>query len=408
MNSVIGAVVTPAATQTSGGVNAGLQLSRALAGFRAYELLVMSGEDGEEYEANGLKIGRYKCRNSMPALVRRCVPGYMTNTFDYSPGLVKDILTKRPPVVHIHNPHPALALWKIAQVCLRNKIPYVISSHGFNESANPRTWVGTNPLKLWLYEQLSGRPFRKAVRYADAVFFTSPPEFAVADKLGIPPGKRYIVTNGYDNFFREKPRQDDIEAIRQRFSLAGCGDPVFFFLGNHVANKGIDVLLEACHRLKASCKVVVGGAVKSKTSHAELLAKHRYAEIKNFVLFTDHLSRAELRALYYAADAFVFPSRSDTLPLVILDAMVAGLPVIATDVGGISFQVDDSTGRLISAGSPDALAAAMDELAISSGLRKALGKAGQARCVSRFCWNNSAQIASAIYDQIVGIRPRSP
>jgi glycosyltransferase involved in cell wall biosynthesis len=119
------------------------------------------------------------------------------------------------------------------------------------------------------------------------------------------------------------------------------------------------------------------------------------------LLFTDFITREELRALYHSVDLFVFPSRADTLPLVILEAMASGLPVVSTLIGGIPFEVSADTGILMKPGDPAVLALALDRLCADEPLRKAMGDAGRARVTQLFNWEKSAEQAVAIYEDVV-------
>ena len=85
------------------------------------------------------------------------------------------------------------------------------------------------------------------------------------------------------------------------------------------------------------------------------------------------------------ADVFVLSSRSEGLPMSILEAMAAGLPVVATRVGGIPELVDDGrTGLLVGAGDVDALAEALQRLVDDPELRRTLGAAGRERAEAAF------------------------
>lgn len=92
-----------------------------------------------------------------------------------------------------------------------------------------------------------------------------------------------------------------------------------------------------------------------------------------------------LRRLYRNADALVLPTRGDCMPLVVLEAMASGLPVIATRVGAIPEQVDHGgTGLLVAPGDRRALATAVRALLDAPDRRRALGRAGRARAVRQF------------------------
>jgi glycosyltransferase involved in cell wall biosynthesis len=95
--------------------------------------------------------------------------------------------------------------------------------------------------------------------------------------------------------------------------------------------------------------------------------------------------RSDVRALLADSDVFVLSSRSEGLPVSVLEAMAAELPVVASDVGGLrELVVDGQTGLLVPSGDAQALATALDRLIEDRDLRRTLGAAGRARAEELF------------------------
>jgi glycosyltransferase involved in cell wall biosynthesis len=96
-------------------------------------------------------------------------------------------------------------------------------------------------------------------------------------------------------------------------------------------------------------------------------------------------NRGDVPDLLASADVFVLSSRSEGFPVSILEAMAAGLPVVATNVGGVAESVvDGETGLLVPPGDPGALAAALDRVLTDSALRLRLGTAGREQARRHF------------------------
>jgi glycosyltransferase involved in cell wall biosynthesis len=122
------------------------------------------------------------------------------------------------------------------------------------------------------------------------------------------------------------------------------------------------------------------------------------------MIFTGFISNEELRALYQSTDLFVFPTRADTLPLVVLEAMASSRAVVSTRVGGIPFQVTSDTGILVDPNDPAALAGALDSLCARPNVRSEMGAAARLRVLDLFNWSNSARRAVEIYQEVIDER----
>jgi glycosyltransferase involved in cell wall biosynthesis len=103
---------------------------------------------------------------------------------------------------------------------------------------------------------------------------------------------------------------------------------------------------------------------------------------------------AEVAELMRAADLFVLPSRFENLPVVLLEALVSGLPIVATAVGGVPEIVDASAGRLVAPDDPRALAEAIADVAgrLESFDRAALARRARERY--------GLDVVGAVWDEI--------
>jgi glycosyltransferase involved in cell wall biosynthesis len=279
-------------------------------------------------------------------------------------------------------------------------IPYVISGHGFVEMSDFSSTLGLARWKRPLVWILVTRPFRNAVKNATHIFLTSPFEKQIVENLGVSSKKQSIVTNGVDPFYLQAADREIVRNVSERWGIKR-EVPSFLFVGNHTFNKGIDVLLEAAHKIRTPLRIFIAGRIRSREEHSALCRRYRVDELQDQVVFTDVLDVQELRAFYQVVSAFVFPSRADTLPLVVLEAMASGLPVISTNVGGIPYQITTETGIVVPSNNSDALAEAMVEIATDPKRRISMGAAGRKRVQDYFNWEKSAETAAGLYRRIL-------
>jgi len=138
---------------------------------------------------------------------------------------------------------------------------------------------------------------------------------------------------------------------------------------------------------------VVGERLPS--DRGEDLAPHfaRFAETGRL----RHLGyRADVADILAAADIFVLPSHFEGLPMSVIEAMLTGLPVVATDIHGPREQVvEEETGLLVPVHNAQALATALHRLATDAALRTRMGQAGLAHARTQF---NESQIIEHTLD----------
>lgn len=178
------------------------------------------------------------------------------------------------------------------------------------------------------------------------------------------------------------------------------------FVGRHIERKGICYLIEAAKHLPCDqfeIRIVGVGDLTDKL-------KAQAAEIEDAaeIIFTGKLSPEELANEYRTANVFTLPaivdSKGDTegLGVVLIEAMELGLPVVASNVGGIpDVVVDGVSGILVPEKDPEALAGAYRRLAADPGLVKQLLEGAQKRIAECFSWDKIVERQIDSYKKII-------
>jgi glycosyltransferase involved in cell wall biosynthesis len=165
------------------------------------------------------------------------------------------------------------------------------------------------------------------------------------------------------------------------------------FVGGDFRRKGGETLLAAFRRdLMRHC-------------HLDIVTREEVS-IEGLTNVSVHHGMAantpELMALYARADIFVFPTLADTLPLAIMEAMASGLPVVTTNVGALTEEVEDGvTGVLVPAGDATSLGEATMRLVQSAELRQDMGAAGRRTADRRFNGSRNYPQVLAVYKKCV-------
>lgn len=203
------------------------------------------------------------------------------------------------------------------------------------------------------------------------------------EKLGLPSEVIEVVYPGFDilSVPEEKPCHGD--EIRLLF-VANC-DP----------RKGLETLVEAMCRLnnpKITLDIV--GNDKSAPKYTQRIKKRVAAwGLESKVSFQGQIEPELLGGFYSQADIFVLPSLYEPFGIVFAEAMSFGLPIIATDVGGIPELIEHGVnGLLVPPGDAASLAEAIDKLASSTALRQELGRKSYQKSKGLNTWEDCFNI----------------
>ena len=398
MTRVLAAIVVPPHLTVSGGARAAEALSQALSARCDMTVASMLGGEADAGR-NDAVPRRLPVRVSLPpGLSLSAVPRRFKTLF-YRSDIPRMVRRGGFDLVHLHNPMPALEMARIARACRAAGIPYVVSTHGFNEVVNGLEIYGFGRVGRAVWRRLVLAPVREVVAGAAEIFALSPADLSSLATLGCGGARVRIVPNG---IAAPTPRaaEEDVRLL-SRLGIAPRGArsaPTFMFLANHTPNKGLGVLFDALARLSHPFQVILGGERRPNVPYDAAVATCRPGQR---IVVTGRLSDDEVAACFRRADAFVFPTLADTFPLVVLEAMSHGIAVVASDVGGIPHQLAGGCGLLVAAGDAAALAGALVRLIDEPGLAAGLALAAATRVSSEFTWSKAAAAASDGYAEVM-------
>jgi glycosyltransferase involved in cell wall biosynthesis len=245
-------------------------------------------------------------------------------------------------------------------------VPDVVHGHGSKGGVYGRligTWLGRKRPIARVYsphggslhyseKSIEGRIYfaieRRLGRITDGIIHVSGYEAdAYRQKVGIARCDAVVIRNGLraDEFVPVMPNADARDLL---------------FLGMMRELKGIDVFLQAIARLREQHgRVVTAHAIGQTTEMESWVELARALGIGDQVAFSLPKPTREAFAM---TRALVVPSRAESMPYVVLEAIAAGLPIVATDVGGVPEIFGPRAGELVPPGDPPALAAAIDRM----------------------------------------------
>jgi L-malate glycosyltransferase len=257
--------------------------------------------------------------------------------------------------------------------------PYIISVWGSDIVEFP-----SNGLKRW--------GLRKILRSADHVTATS--EFLKAQTLAVAPGLASKVT--VIPFGVEMP-----SACSSRQSA----EIRLIFMKAHQKKYGPDILLKALHLLSDKGKNIMLTMAGAGELTDKLKSMVQEYNLKNRVKFVGYIDNTRVPSFLADHDIMVMPSLAESFGVAALEAAASGLPVIASNVGGIPEVVKDGeTGILVKPGDPGGLAEAIMKLASDVELRKRMGEAGREMVGRKYRWQASVDQMVQLYERLM-MRP---
>lgn len=207
---------------------------------------------------------------------------------------------------------------------------------------------------------------------------------ALIEHLGARSDKVSVITCGVDT--------RSFLPLEKKIKRVALGIPenskVVLFIGKLNHRKGVDLLLECAKRMQETYFILIGEG-NIRTSY------------KNCI-FVDPQPNHELTKWYNVADVFLLPSRSEGTPVVILEALSCGIPVIASKVGGIPDLIKDgATGYLIEPGDVDILEERMRDLLQNPEKRRQMGLQGRKNMIENYDNLKIAERIKQVYEKVL-------
>lgn len=293
-----------------------------------------------------------------------------------------------PHVVHAVNP-VWLAAWGTMAATRRN-LPLLASFH--TDVPEYATRLGLE----WITDT-STRWVRYMHNRAEVNLCTSGPMVKRAQEAGIRNvglWPRAVDTQTYSP-------ENYSHSMRERLTDGHPNDPLVLYVGRLSKEKDLDVCRGMLEHLPANTRLAMVGSGPHRAQLESMFAGTN-------TVFTGYLSGQDLAAAYASADAFIFPSMTETLGLVALESLASGVPVVGARAGGIPYAVaDERTGFLFEPGSSAEAAHKIALLLENRSLREKMARAGREQA-QEWGWRSATEALVGFYESAIDLHRYAP
>ncbi|MDQ2805872.1 MAG: glycosyltransferase family 4 protein [Chloroflexota bacterium] len=301
------------------------------------------------------------------------------------PALLRRLATVQADVIHGHCFNYCSADFAALMGHLRG-IPFVLTPH-FTPAYTP---------KWRMYQRTLGRLTMRA----DVTAVVSPFEQQTIEGLGFRVRCFAPLPPAVDVAAYQGPRD---AAFLARYGINPQDHQTVLFVGRVCREKGVDLLIRAAQtvvrRAPETRFLLVGPDWGDRPAFETQVVE---AGLAGKVIFTGDLPRCDVLAAYRSADLLGFPSRYEAFGIVLIEAMAAGLPVVATRTAAIPYVVEHGhTGLLSAPEDTDALAAGLLQLLRDPALRATMGATAARHAATQYSRAAQVQQAEAIYRSVM-------
>ncbi len=333
---------------------------------KGYEIAVMSSGDGwlkKECDKNGVIFVQNKYFSNKPRPRR---------LFKAIKEIRKYANEFKPDIVHCHSSAAAI----LGRIAIKGKIRTIYTAHGWGFN------LGMNPLiryAVLIAEKITAK-------YTDTYICVAEFVKNLGLKYNLAPENKFKVV--YNGVSLDDVNQSKIKNLKSKIDL--------IFIGRLAEPKKPELMIKAIsllpEKIKNSIKfVVVGDGPKRKP--LEKLAENKKIKAE----FRGSLSKDQVLMELKLADVFIFISAWEGFPYTILEAMSCGLPIIASDVGGVGEAVNETNGILVE-NEVGQIREAILKLVDNKELRLRLGEQGRRDVEQKFSLNQMLEKIEKIYN----------
>jgi D-inositol-3-phosphate glycosyltransferase len=252
---------------------------------------------------------------------------------------------------------------------------------------------------------------RKVLSMADRIIVATPAEYAQLQWLYHADVSKIIIIPPGVDVGRFYPISSD--EAKEYIGVPPCGR-MLLFVGRIEPLKGLNVLIEAIgimhqkERLKENpfCLAIIGGEPDESTEQtniemSRIKSLSEQQGLKDFVFFLGKQSQDSLPYYYSAAEAVVLPSQYESFGMVALEAMACGVPVVASQIGGLAYLVQDGvTGYTVPVDDPTELANRLSSLLLDPSLRERMGSQA-VKVAQDYAWDKIAKKLISVYEDLL-------
>ncbi|MFN4130049.1 MAG: glycosyltransferase family 4 protein [Paracoccaceae bacterium] len=213
-----------------------------------------------------------------------------------------------------------------------------------------------------------------------------------------------VLPNGIELALFDVPPGLSRAQIRGEFGIPDTA-PLIVSVAVLRAGKGIDLLVDAFATLRQTvgdAHLLIVGDGPERPLVMDRIARHDLGDVVHMAGF-----RKDVADILRASDVFVLPTLMDALPTVIMEAMAARLPIVASETGGIPEMIEDGReGLLVPPGNVDALAKAMIRICTQPDFAQELASAGRHRVEESFFLPRQVERLADLYDRLISTSPQ--